>query len=135
MELQKRLVSKMEVGSLQCHRIDIEDLQEVEVLRSRKRLSLGELSVIVFARKTRQAALTDDISAQKLARRELLAARVQSTPHLFAWLYFNSQMNDSDKDQMVADLRSFGRSLQPHLDEFHAEAQRCRLVSNRSNRT
>jgi hypothetical protein len=77
--------------------------------------------------------LTDDIGAQKLARRELGADLVQSTPHLFAWLYFNSRVNDSDKDQIVSDLLSLGRSLQPHLNEFHTEAQRCRAIANQSN--
>lgn len=134
-ELQQRLLSKVAGGSIQWHPIDIEDLQEFEVLRNRKRVSPGELSVIIFARKTRQAVLTDDIGAQKLARQELGAALVQSTPHLFAWLYFNSQLNDSDKDQIVADLQSLGRSLQPHLNEYHTEAQRCRVVANQSNRT
>jgi hypothetical protein len=135
LELQNRLQSKIATGSIQCHPIDIEDLQEFEILRNRKRLSPGELSVIIFARKTRQAVLTDDIAAQKLARHELGTELVQSTPHLFAWLYFNSQMNDSDKDQIVADLQSLGRSLHPHLNEFHTEAQRCRAIANQSNRS
>jgi hypothetical protein len=91
--------------------------------------------VIVFARKTRQAVLTDDVGAQKLARIELGANLVQSTPHLFAWLYFNSRVNDSDKDRIVNDLLSLGRSLQPHLNDFHAEAQRCRVLANQSNRS
>ena len=134
-ELQKRLKGKIATGSMQWHPIDIEDLQEFEILRNRKRVSPGELSVIIFARKTRQAVLTDDIGAQKLARQELGAQLVQSTPHLFAWLYFNSHMSDSDKDQIVADLRSFGRSLQPHLDEYHTEAQRCRALANQANQT
>ena len=134
-ELQKRLNGKIATGSMQWHPIDIEDLQEFEILRNRKRVSPGELSVIIFARKTRQAVLTDDIGAQKLARQELGAQLVQSTPHLFAWLYFNSHMSDSDKDQIAADLKSFGRSLQPHLDEYRTEAQRCRALANQANRT
>jgi hypothetical protein len=129
------LNGKIASGNMQWHPIDIEDLQEFEVLLNRKRVSPGELSVIIFARKTRQAALTDDIGAQKLARQELGAQLVQSTPHLFAWLYFNSHMSDSDKDQIAADLKSFGRSLQPHLDEYHTEAQRCRALANQANRT
>jgi hypothetical protein len=132
-ELQKRLNTKIDNGSIQCHPIEIEDLQELEILQNRKRLSVGELSVIIFARKTRQAVLTDDIGAQKLARQELGAALVQSTPHLFAWLYFNSRMNDADKDQIVADLKSLGRNLHPHLDEYHTEAQRCRVMANQPN--
>jgi len=129
------LNGKIASGNMQWHPIDIEDLQEFEVLLNRKRVSPGELSVIIFARKTRQAVLTDDIGAQKLARQELGAQLVQSTPHLFAWLYFNSHMSDSDKDQIAADLKSFGRSLQPHLDEYHTEAQRCRALANQANRT
>jgi len=132
-ELQKRLKGKIASGKMQWYPIDIEDLQEFEILRSRKRVSPGELSVIIFARKTRQAVLTDDIGAQKLARQELGAQLVQSTPHLFAWLYFNSHMSDSDKDQVVADLKSVRRNLQPHLDEYHTEAQRCRALANQAN--
>ncbi|HEY6341074.1 MAG TPA: hypothetical protein VIY49_06245 [Bryobacteraceae bacterium] len=131
-ELQKRLNAKIDSGSIQCHPIDIEDLQELEVLKNRKRLSVGELSVIIFARKTRQAVLTDDTGAQRLARQELGPALVQSTPHLFAWLYFNSHLNDVDKDRIAADLMSLGRSLHPHLDEYHTEAQRCRAMANRN---
>jgi hypothetical protein len=63
------------------------------------------------------------------------ASLVQSTPHLFAWLYFNSHMSDSDKEQIVADLKSLGRSLQPHLHEYHTEAQRCRAIASQSNRS
>ena len=135
LELQKRLESKISSGGLTWHPIDIEDLQEFEILRNRKRVSAGELSVIIFARKTRQAVLTDDIGAQKLARQELGFDLVQSTPHLFAWLYFNFQVNDADKDQVVADLKSLGRSLHPHLAEFHAEAQRCRAIANQPIRS
>jgi hypothetical protein len=128
-ELQSRLHQKLANGSIKSHAIDVEDLQDVEVLRNRKRISNGELSVIVFARKTRQAVMTDDIKAQKLARSELDANMTQSTPHLFAWLYFRGRLNDADKDTVVSDLKGFGRSLQPHLDNLHFEAQRCRMMS------
>ena len=128
-ELQKRLRSKLSDGSITAHPIEIEDLQDVQVLRNRKKLSIGELSVMVFARKTTQALLTDDKGAQKLASAVMSAAAVQSTPHLFAWLYFNSLLSDGDKDQVVADLRSVNRNLQPHLDNYHEEAQRCRAIA------
>jgi hypothetical protein len=128
-ELQSRLRQKLASGSIKSHSIDIEDLQDVEVLRNRKRISNGELSVIVFARKTHQAVLTDDIKAQKLARSELAASMTQSTPHLFAWLYFHGRLNDSDKDTVVSELEVLGRRLQPHFDTFHAEAQRCRVTA------
>jgi hypothetical protein len=132
-ELQKRLRAKLADGSVTPHSIDLEDLQDVEVLRNRKRLSIGELSAIVFAIKTNQAILTDDRGAQRLARLVLAAGSVQSTPHLFAWLYFNSLLSDGDKDEVAADLLSLNRSLAPHLDDFHKEAQRCRAVANQAS--
>lgn len=132
-ELQKRLQTKVAAGKITFHAIEIEDLQEVEVLENRRRLSTGELSVIVFAKKTRQAVLTDDVGAQNLARAELGASLVQSTAHLFAWLYFNSQMGDSDKEQIQADLHGLCRSLK-QLDGLHAEAQRCRALVSLGNR-
>jgi hypothetical protein len=73
-ELQSRLREKLANGSVRSHAIDIEDLQDVEVLRNRKRVSVGELSVIVFARKTQQAVLTDDVKAQKLHARNSVPA-------------------------------------------------------------
>jgi hypothetical protein len=131
-ELQRRLRTKLADKSISSHSIEIEDLQDVEALRTRKRLSIGELSVIVFARKTAQAVLTDDRGAQKLARAVLAEDTVQSTPHLFAWLYFHSLLSDGDKDQITADLLSLKRNLAPHLDNFHAEAQRCRAVASQA---
>lgn len=131
-ELQRRLRTKLADKSISSHSIEIEDLQDVEVLRTRKKLSIGELSVIVFARKTAQAVLTDDRGAQKLARAVLAEDAVQSTPHLFAWLYFHSFLSDGDKDQITADLLSLKRNLAPHLDNFHAEAQRCRAVASQA---
>lgn len=97
-----------------------------------KRVSPGELSAIVFSRKTNQAVLTDDIGAQKLAHAVLGGKQVQSIPHLLAWLYFKFLLNDADKDQVVLDLQTLGRSLQPHLDDYHREAQRCRFLAHRS---
>lgn len=133
-ELQKRLHTKVTAGKIEFHGIDIEDLQDIEILKNRKKISTGELSVIVFAKKTRQAVLTDDVGAQSLAKTELTAALVQNTAHLFAWLYFNSHMGDSDKDQIKADLAALCRSLK-HLDALHTEAQRCKALANMGNRT
>jgi hypothetical protein len=133
-ELQKRLRAKVAAGKIQFHGIAIEDLQDIEILKNRKKISTGELSVIVFAKKTRQAILTDDVGAQKLARTELAASHVQNTAHLFGWLYFNSHVGDSDKDQVKDDLRGLCRTLKG-LDECHTEAQRCRALANMGNRT
>ena len=131
-ELQQRLKTRLAEGSITAYPIELEDLQQVEVLQSRKRLSIGELSVIVFARKTAQAILTDDRGAQNLARTALAATNVQNTPHLFAWLYFKSLLGDSDRTQVEADLAALGRSLKPHLERYHSEGQRCRAVATQA---
>ena len=132
-ELQKRLRNALRENQVAKYEIDLEDLQDIEVLRNRKKLSLGELSVLVFARKTSQAVLTDDRGAQKLARAILAAADVQNTAHLYAWLYLTSLLGDGDLQQIQADLLVYGRSLDPHLALYHVEAQRCRAMVNRAN--
>ena len=132
-ELQNRLKKALHDRQITPYKIDVEDLQDLEVLRSRKKLSLGELSVLVFARKTSQAVLTDDRGAQKLARTMLTEVNVQNTPHLYAWLYFISLLGDGDLQQIQEDLHRFNRSLEPHLSQYHMEAQRCKAVANRAN--
>ena len=134
LELQKRLKSKLDDGSITVHSIDLEDLQQVEVLRNRKRLSVGELSVLVFAGKTQQAILTDDKGAQKLARSHLQTRAVQSTPHLVGWLYFESFLGDGDVAQVKSELATLSRNLDPHFDNFFREAQRCRAIAAQSAR-
>jgi hypothetical protein len=129
LELQKRLKTELEDGSITSHPIDLEDLQQVEVLRNRKRVRVGELSVLVFAAKTQQAILTDDMGAQKLARSHLQAEAIQSTPHLVAWLYFGSLLGDGDVSQVKAELAALSRNLDPHYDNFYLEAQRCRVIA------
>lgn len=99
------------------------------MLRNRKNLSIGELSVLVFAGKTRQAMLTDDKGAQKLALSHMAADAIQNTPHLVAWLYFGSLLADADVAQIKAELISLARNLDSHFDNFYCEAQQCRAVA------
>src|SRR5690606_37031569 len=66
-ELMKRLRRETDQRKIVSYNIDIADLQTVEVLENRRRLSKGELSSIAFAQKTGQAFLTDDQKARKLA--------------------------------------------------------------------
>jgi hypothetical protein len=134
LELQKRLKNKLQDGSITAYPIDLEDLQQVEVLRNRKRLSVGELSVLVFAAKTQQAILTDDKGAQKLARTHLPAEAIQSTPHLVAWLYSGSLLGDGDVAQVKAELAVLSRNLDPHFENFYLEAQRCRVIAAQASR-
>ncbi len=134
LELQKRLKNKLADSSITFHSIELEDLQQVEVLRKRKSLSIGELSVLVFAGKTQQAMLTDDKGAQKLAVTHLTADAIQSTPHLIAWLYFNSLMADGDVAQVKVELVALARNLEPHFSNFYLEAQQCRVIAAQAAR-
>ncbi len=85
--LQGILTKEIDKGKFPIHHISIEDLQEIEILENRKKLSKGELSSIVFAKKIRQAFLTDDQGARKLAETILDKKMVQTTPQLFGWLF------------------------------------------------
>jgi catalase (peroxidase I) len=112
-----------------CCGIDLEDLQDVEVLQARGRMSKGELSSMVFARKTQQAFMTDDRKAARLAVSILASHNVQSTPHLFGWLYFAGSLQDSDRSAIVGELVALKRNLQAQLDAAYKEALRCRLAA------
>lgn len=129
LELQKRLQREMRSRTIVSCSIEVEDLQEVTVLEARRRLSKGELSSIVLAKKTRQAFMTDDRKAAKLAFTVISTEKVQSTPHLLAWLYFTGLLLDSDKGLIVAQLAELNRNLDPHLENAYTEALRCKLMA------
>jgi hypothetical protein len=108
----------------------LEDLQDIETLSKRKKVSSGELSSMVFAKRTAQAFMSDDGKASKLAATIIPGDHIQSTTHLIGWLYFEGKLQDSDKDKIVAELKQFDRNLQPHLDKAYEEALRCRLMNS-----
>src|SRR6266496_4652483 len=85
-ELQSRLIAERKKGQFQEYHLEIADLQEVEILEKRRNLGMGELSSIAFAKRTRQAFITDDQGARKLASEIMGHRNVQTTPHLFGWL-------------------------------------------------
>jgi hypothetical protein len=129
-ELQKRFRREIADGRLRCFNIELEDLQDIEALSKRKKVSSGELSSMVFAKRTSQAFLSDDRKASKLAAAIIPNDHIQSTTHLIGWLYFEGKLQDSDKDKITAELKQFDRNLQPHLDRAYEEALRCRLMNS-----
>ena len=128
-ELQQRLIAAQRNGQFTVSHLEIDDLLEVDVLEQRKRLGHGELSSIVFARRTNQAFLTDDQKARSLAQETLPTGRVQTTPHLFGWLLFTTQLTDGDRDHVVEEHKSFDRPLERYLDEMYTVALEYRLRS------
>jgi hypothetical protein len=128
-ELKSRLQSELDNKNIVSYSLDVADLQDVAVLESRQRLSKGELSSIVFAYKTRQAFLTDDQKARRLAATMLVSQMIQTTPHLFGWLFFTCMLADGDKDHIIAEHEQFNRPLKEYFEQMYLEALRCRLMA------
>ena len=125
-ELRKRLYAEQRTGAFQAHSCSVDDLQDVRVLESRKRLGMGEISSIAFAMKIGHAVLTDDQKARKLA--EAAGHRlVQTTPHLFSWLIFTRRLGDTDVSLVVDQHKTFGGDLAPYLDQAYRLALQCLL--------
>lgn len=127
--LRERLEKARERGQLRSFPLDLEDLAEVEILEKRKNLGRGELSSIAFAKRTRQAFLTDDQSARKLASQVLGASQVQTTPHLVGWLFYRGQLSDQDKDILIKEHSAHGRPLKHFFEEVYSKAMQYRLYS------
>ncbi|HWV66724.1 hypothetical protein, partial [Chitinophaga sp.] len=102
--------------------ITIDDLQEIEILQNRKNLGKGELSSIVFAKKTRQAFLTDDKKARVLAQKVLGNEFVQTTPHLVGFCFYKRYLVDSDFNLLIAEHQASLTSSWGDLSRFFKEA-------------
>jgi hypothetical protein len=129
-QLIRRLVQEQGRGGFAVHSCDIGDLQAIKLLESRKRLGKGELSSIAFAMKIRQAIMTDDMKARKLAE-DSGHAHIQTTPHLFSWLIFKGQLGSSDKGMVISQHKAMDRPLAPHFETAYEMALQCRLNASR----
>jgi predicted nucleic acid-binding protein len=127
-ELQRRLRASIETGQFKTYHIDIEDLQDVAALQGGRRISKGELSSIVFAKRVGQAFLTDDQKARHLAEGVLDVARVQSTPQLFGWLCHEGVLTDSDKATVINEHETMRRPLAPYFEEMYLRALELKLA-------
>ncbi len=128
-ELRERFRNEHERQSIASYKITIQDLQTVEILANRKKLSKGELSSIAFAIQTRQSFLSDDKGAIKLALTELENTKVQSTSLLFGWLFFHDHLADHQKEEIIGDLESYGRNMRQNYEDAYNYALQFRLMS------
>ncbi len=133
-DLRERFRKEHERRAIQSYRIAIPDLQAVEILANRKRISKGELSTIVFAMQTRQAFLSDDQGAIKLALTELDQTMVQSTSLLFGWLFFHDHLADHQKEQIISELEAHGRNMRQHYEEAYNRALQFKLIAQTNTR-
>jgi len=136
-ELRQLLINERNKGlQFQSYSLSIEDLQDVEVLENRKRVGKGELSSIIFAKKTRQAFMTDDKKARNLAETYLEKRMVQTTPHLFGWLIYSGFLVDSDKNKIIKEHSIFRTTNWGNLTKFfetmYEKALTHRLMSSTS---
>ena len=128
--LKSKLREQQNSDNFQVYHLTIEDLQDIEILEKRKALGKGELSSIAFAKRTKQAFLTDDQGARKLATEIMGPEMVQTTPHLLGWLFFSQRLSDSDKDKIIDDHESFKGPLRPYFEKVYYDALQYRLTAN-----
>ena len=88
------------------------------LLERRKRLGKGELSSIALAMKTNQAFMTDDQKARKLGKEVIGNDKVQTTPHLLGWLFFEGKLLDVDKEDIVAEHKQLGEFSSSTMRKF-----------------
>lgn len=130
LELQRRLEQQRKNSQFQMFHIGLEDLNDIEILEKRRSLSKGELSSMVFARRTQQALITDDQGARKLACHCMPADKVQTTPHLFGWLIYSGIVSDMDKDDIIREHVSFSRPLEKYFIQIYMKALEYKLAYN-----
>jgi hypothetical protein len=128
-EIQQRMKSEIKASRIAFGHLDLEDLQDVEVLATRRNLSKGELSAIAFARRTNQAVLTDDQKARRLAETALPSNRVQTVPHLAGWLLYQGYLSESEYDVLIQEHEALGRPLKPHLQKARFLCLEARLAA------
>jgi hypothetical protein len=129
--LKSRLAEERKQGQFIDYHLDIDDLQEVEILQNRRRLSKGELSTLAFAKKTTQAVLTDDRKAWRLAREYLSSGQSQSVPHLLGWLFFDGVLADHEIEIVKNEHQETQGTMGSHFQAAYEEALRCKLVASK----
>lgn len=126
--IRDRLRGAQKKGDFAVYNIDIEDLQEVDALYNKMKLSKGELSSMIFAKKTNQAFLTDDQNARKLAASYIGQSHVQTTPQLVGWLIFINILTDADKDTILRQHSEMNGTLGKYIHEAYMMALQLRLA-------
>jgi len=127
-ELKNRLRRRINDGKFPEYPISIEDLQDSNLLSNRKKLSKGEISSMVFAKKTRQAFLTDDQGARHLAEGFIGLENTQTIPHLFGWLTYNGNVLDSEKEMIIKQHKEMNGTLEKYLAEVYFLALEKRIM-------
>jgi hypothetical protein len=126
--LRERLIRQRELGRFTEFHLTLEELEDVSLLERRKKLAKGELSSIAFARKNRQAVLTDDQKARRLAGEVCDRGMVQTTPQLVGWLFFSAQLLDVDLKMVLKEHQEVNRPLAKYFEEMCRQGLERRAV-------
>jgi hypothetical protein len=120
--LVQRLLKEREKGCFRGFELTLDDLADVAVLERRWKLGKGELSSIAFARKHRQAYLTDDQKGRRLAEQVCEEGAVQTTPKLLGWLFYEARLLDGDLELIIREHESMNRPLQRYFRQMYLRA-------------
>lgn len=129
-ELRARLEDARAKGQFQDHSLSVEDLQEMDVLRQMKSLGRGELATIALAKRFNIGAQTDDDGGEKLAVRVLSLARVQTTPHIVAWLFFGGHLADHELQTILDEHASVDGDIGDRFRAAYEQGLRSRLLGS-----
>lgn len=125
--LKERLCREQERGRFQEFHVTLDEFLEVVELDRGRKLGSGELSSLAFARKHRQAFLTDDQKARRFAGEVWQEGVVQTTPQMLGWLFYTGRLFDADIARIVGEHEEAGRALGRYFREMYERALECRL--------
>ena len=127
-ELIKRFHNERKNRNFMDYPISINDLQNNDILYSRKKRSKGEISSMIFAKITNQAFITDDKHARNLADSFLGIDRVQTIPQLFGFCVYSGLLLDSGIHAVISEHKELEDSITDYLEAAYRKALERRLM-------
>jgi hypothetical protein len=127
-----RLTRERAQGRFQEFHLTLDELEDVAILEKRRKLAKGELSSIAFARKNRQAFLTDDKKAKRFGDEICDAGMCQTTPQMLGWLFSNGRLVDSDLTMVIREHEEVNRPLSQQFEAKYHEGLQHRLMETKS---
>ncbi|PQP83255.1 hypothetical protein C0Q44_00540 [Paenibacillus sp. PCH8] len=122
--LKKKLIDERNNGNFKnIPAVSIEDLQKLNVVENRKRLSKGELTAVAVANQFSELGfITDDKGARTMAEKVLGEGRVKTTPLLLGNLFFHEYLNGSDIDIIMRQHQENVHSKKGNLSQYFGSA-------------
>jgi hypothetical protein len=119
-QLKERLKQERENRQFQeIKTVSIDDLQKLDIIQNRKRLSKGELTAVASVLHFPLAGfITDDMGARIMAEKVIESDRVRTTPMLLGWLFYHDYLSGSDIDLVTNEHTQFIKSKKDDLTKF-----------------